>query len=134
MDLNRYIPITNLGELRSYAGCVFSCDLASGTITISQRAVAETIVAKVGVTRNKATTMVVGLNLDMLDPTEHDMEEPFQSLVGHLMWLTTQTRPDILNAVRTVARCTHTPERVHWKAALHVFMYVRFTSIYGITF
>lgn len=64
-DLNRYIPITNLGELRSYAGCVCSRNLASGTITISQRAAAEIIVAKVGVTRNKAATMVVGLNLDM---------------------------------------------------------------------
>ena len=50
------------------------------------------------------------------------------------MWLANQTRPDILNAVRAVARYTHAPKLVHWKAALHILMYVRFTSSYGITF
>ena len=44
-----------------------------------------------------------------------------------------QTRPDNLNAVRAVARYSHAA-LVHWKAALHVLMYVRFTSSYGITF
>ena len=95
---------------------------------------AETIVDKLGVTRTKETSMVVGLRLGDFDPTEPDVDEPFRSLVGHLMWLTNQTRPDILNAVRAVARYSHAPRFVHWKAALHVFKYVRFTSSYGITF
>ena len=92
------------------------------------------MVAKFGVTRNKETPMVVGLRLDHFDPTEPDVDKPFRSLVGHLMWLANQTRPDILNAVRTVARYSHAPKLVHWRAALHVLMYVRFTSGYGITF
>ena len=133
-DLNQYVPITNLGELRLYAGCHFSRDLDAGTITISQQTVAETMVAKFGITRNKETPMVVGLRLDDFDPTEPDVDKPFRSLVGHLMWLANQTRPDILNAVRTVARYSHAPKFVHWQAALHVLMYVRFTSCYGITF
>ena len=36
-DLNQYVPIANLGELRSYAGCRFSRDFDSGTTTISQQ-------------------------------------------------------------------------------------------------
>ena len=78
--------------------------------------------------------MVVGLWLDNFDPTEPDVDEPFRSLVGHLMWLTNQTRPDILNTVRAVARYYHAPKLVHWKAALHILMYIRFTSSYGIPF
>ena len=62
------------------------------------------------------------------------MEEPFRSLVGHFMWLANQTRPDILNAVRAVARYSHAPKRLHWQAAMHVLMYARFTSSFGITF
>ena len=50
------------------------------------------------------------------------------------MWLANQTRPDILNAVRTVARYSHAPKLLHWRAALHVLMYVRLTSGYVITF
>ena len=92
------------------------------------------MVAKFGVTRNKETPTVVGLRLDDFDPTEPDVDKPFRSLVGYLMWLANHTRPDILNAVRTVARYSHAPKLVHWKAALHVLMYVRFTSGYGITF
>ena len=79
--------------------------------------------------------MVVGLRLDDFDRTEPDVDEPLRSLVGHLMWLANQTRPDILNAVRAVAsRYSHAPKLVHWKAALHILVYVRFTSTYGITF
>ena len=44
--------------------------------------------------------MVVGSKLEQFNADEPDVEEPFRSLVGHLMWLANQTRPDILNAVR----------------------------------
>ena len=78
--------------------------------------------------------MVVGLRLDDFDPTEPDVDQPFRSLVGHLIWLANQTRPDILSAVRAVARYFHAPKLLHWKAALRILMYIRFTSSYGITF
>ena len=43
-DLNQYVPITNLGELRLYAGCRFFRDFDSGTVTISQQTAAENMV------------------------------------------------------------------------------------------
>ena len=75
-DLNQYVSITNLGELQLYAGCRFSRDFDSGTITISQQTVAENIVEKFGVTRSEETPMVVGLRLDDFDPTEPDVDVP----------------------------------------------------------
>ena len=50
------------------------------------------------------------------------------------MWLAIQTRPDNLNAERVVASYSHAPMIVHWKAALHVLVFVRFPSTYDITF
>ena len=41
VDLNRYVPITNLKELRWYEGCRFSRDAVLDTVTMSQQAVAE---------------------------------------------------------------------------------------------
>ena len=35
-DFNRLVPINNLGELRWYAGCRYSRDWGTGTLTISQ--------------------------------------------------------------------------------------------------
>ena len=63
-DLDAYVPITNLGELRWYTGCHFKRNRVAGTVKISQQASAEKIVAKLGVTRGKPTSMVVGLRPD----------------------------------------------------------------------
>ena len=114
VDLNRYVPITNLEELRRYASCQFSRDAVLGTVTTSQQAVAEKIVAKFGITPNKETPIiVVGLTLEQFEADETDVEEPFRSLLGPLMLQANQTRPDILNAVRAVARYSHAPKRLH---------------------
>lgn len=131
-DLNDHVPIKNLGDLRLYAGIRFSRDRAAGTITLSRETFASNLVKKFGVTRNKGIPMVVGLKLEEFDAAEPDVLETFRSFVGHLMWLANQTRPDILNAVRAVARNSHAPKSVHWYAALHILMYVRSTrSVWG---
>ena len=44
--------------------CRFSRDAVLGTVTMSQQAAAEKIVAKFGDTQNKETPMVVGLKLE----------------------------------------------------------------------
>ena len=62
---------------RWYAGCRFERDRVVGTVTISQQASAEKIVAKFGVTRGKLTPMVVRLRLDEFDQEEAEVEEPF---------------------------------------------------------
>ena len=47
-DLNRLIPVNNLGELRWYAGCRFSRDWDAGTLTISQQDFAENTATRFG--------------------------------------------------------------------------------------
>ena len=133
-DLNAYVPITSLGELRWYAGCRFEWDRVAGTVKTSQQAFAEKIVAKFGVTRGKPNPMVVGLKLDEFDREKAEVEKSFRSPVGHLMWLANQARPYILNAVRGVARYSHSSKLVHWKTALHILQNIRLTSGHGITF
>ena len=49
---------------------------------------------------------------------EPEGDWPFREVVGSLMWLANQTRPDISDAVRAVARYCHAPKLVHWQAAL----------------
>ena len=66
---------------------VFERDRVADTVKISQQASAEKIVAKFGLTRGKHTPMVVGLRLDEFGQEEAEVEEPFRSLMGHLMWL-----------------------------------------------
>ena len=39
------------------------------------------------------------------------VDVPFREIVGSLMWIATQTWPDIGNAVRAVVRFSHDPNR-----------------------
>ena len=53
---------------------------------------------------------------------------PFREVVGSLMWIANQTRPDISNAVRAVARHSHEPKKSHWKAAQKILNYLLETA------
>ena len=53
---------------------------------------------------------------------------PFREVVESLMWITNQTRPDISNAVRAVARQSHEPKKSHWKAAQKILNYLLETA------
>ena len=53
---------------------------------------------------------------------------PFREVVGSLMWIANQTRPDISNAVRAVARHSHEPKKSHWKAAQKILNYLHETA------
>ena len=76
----------------------------------------------------------VGLKFDEFDVDEETENRPFRELVGGLMWLAISTRPDISNAVRSVARYCSTPKATHWKAALGILAYINGTSHFGITY
>ena len=133
-DLNRAIPVKNLGELKWYGGCRYSRDRERGTLTISQQSFAEELVKKFGVTSVQNVPLRVGLKLEEFDVDEETESWPFRELVGGLMWLAISTRPDISNAVRSVARYCSAPKAIHWKAALGILAYINDTSDFGITY
>ena len=54
-------------------------------------------------------------------------------LVGALIYLATNTRPDICYAVNTVARFMHKPDQQHWEATRKKMRYVAGTADHGIT-
>ena len=120
VDLNRTIPVKNLGDLKLYGGCRDSRDRERGTLTISQQSFAEELMNKFDVTFVQNVPLRVGLKLDELDVDEESESRPFRELVGGLMWLAISTRLDISNAARSVARYCSTPKALHWKAALGI--------------
>ena len=46
-ELNRMVPIKNLGELRWYGGCHYTREREMGTLTISQKTFADELVENV---------------------------------------------------------------------------------------
>ena len=99
VDLNRTIPVKNLGDLKWYGGCRYSRDRKRGTLTISQQNFAEELVKKFRVTSVQSVPLKVGVKLEEYDKNEETESWPFRERVGGLMWLAISTRPDISNAV-----------------------------------
>ncbi|KAI3662213.1 hypothetical protein MP638_002199 [Amoeboaphelidium occidentale] len=59
---------------------------------------------------------------------------PYKSAVGSLMYVSTQTRPDISFAVNQTARFFSNPGNDHWVAVKRIFRYLKSTTDYGITY
>ena len=115
-DLNRLVPINDLGELRWYASCRFSRDWDAGISTISRQAFAENTAARFDVSSGRNTPLSTGLKLEEFNENEPVGDCPFRKL----MWLANQTRPDIANAVRAVARYANQPRELHWRTAIGI--------------
>ena len=111
------VPVKSLGELRFFSGCLYERDGERGTLKISQPTYPIQLVEKYGEKDGKSIPLPAGMRLGGLDENETTGNWPFRELVGPLMWLSTQTRPDIANAVRAVARYYAAPKHVHWQAA-----------------
>ena len=133
-DLNEMVPVKNLGELKWYSACFYERDLERGLLKISQQRFAEELAAEYGIEWGRSVPLSVSVKLDDFDVNEASPDVPFRELVGSLMWLATQTRPDIANAVRAVARYCASPKMVHWNAARGILGYVKRTSWMGLTF
>ena len=118
--LNRMVPVKNLGELRWYGGCHYTCEREMGTLTISQKTFADELVIKFCVTFTQSIPLRVGVKLEEFDEDEKVENWLFRELVGSLMWLSISTCPDIANTVRAVARYCTAPKAIYWKVALGI--------------
>ncbi len=83
-----------------------------------------------------------GLPIDSLAAYSGDMEDPsflrlralYQSVVGSLNWLATNTRPDLAPVTSFLAAYNHNPTQQHMDAALYAIKYIHSTVDYGIAF
>ena len=86
VDVNRTVPVKNLGDLKWYGGCRYSRDRKRDTLTISQQSFAEELMKKLRVTSVQSALLRVRVKLEEFDENEETESWPFRELVG-LMWL-----------------------------------------------
>ena len=111
----------------------------SGQITLCQDAYVRKSIEQLGMQgcRTVTTPLDPGA-VETLVPYEgtapRDQIKLYQSLVGRINYLATQTRCDISFTASALSRFLVNPAPAHIKAAKRVFQYLKGTVIYGITY
>ena len=147
--LKSQFKIDFMGTVNWFLGTHFEwADHSNGALSVhlSQKAFAQNLVE-----RHRLNTVNFnpssspyrsGCPIDSLEAAEVNEKDPsfvrlrraYQSLVGGLNWLATNTRPDVSTAVSFLASYNHCPSKGHMEAALYVVKYLRSTASYGIAF
>ena len=107
------LPTKNLGKVKFLLGCEFIGDREADSIEISQESYTRSVLERFNICRTSSIPASLANDNSSLKENEGAGDVPFREVVGSLMWIASQTRPDISNAVRAVARQSHQPKRSH---------------------
>ncbi|CAB1103450.1 unnamed protein product [Ectocarpus sp. CCAP 1310/34] len=122
------LPTKNLGEVRFFLGCEISRDREAGTIEISQESYIRNVLERFNICRTSSIPASPANDSRSVMEDEEAGDVPFREVVGCLMWIANNTRPETSNAVRTVARHSHEPKKSDWKAAQKILSYLKETA------
>ena len=113
-------------------GSEYKRNREKGTLEISQTQFVRNVVERFGITKTSPIPASPSLDLGHVSNEDPAVDARYREMVGSLMWIANQTRPDIANAVGAVARFSHDPKEVHVKAARKIVEYLGATAHLGL--
>ena len=133
--LEKSFKMDDRGELHWFLGMRIL--RSEDKITVDQEKYIENLLEQFNMTncKPKATPGEVNSKL-VKNNGEHQLVDTklYRSLVGSLLYIGKQTRPDILNVVNQLSRFFEKPDTTHWKAAKDVLRYLKGTINLRLTF
>ncbi|RAN69375.1 hypothetical protein B5P42_31195 [Bacillus sp. SRB_331] len=141
-QLSSKFDITDLGVPTRLLGLRIHRDEKTGSISLDQEEYVKQLLMKFNMfdCNPTSTPQQPGVHLSSLSsPSESEdvlamKQVPYGELVGSLIWLASNTRPDISTAVGSLCRFISNPGRPHWVAAQRVLRYLAGTCSFGITY
>jgi hypothetical protein len=125
--------LTREGTFSEFLGIKFEKNSDDGSINMTQKGLIAKIIEAAGMTDcnpnwTPASTTPIGS-----DPDGEPMSESwnYRSIIGMLLYLTTNTRPDCAFAVSQAARFSHDPKASHATAVKTIIRYLSRTSDKG---
>ena len=101
-NLNKRFPATHLGEATWFMGIEYKRDREKGTLEISQTRFIRNVVERFGITKTSSIPASPSLDLRHVGDEDPAVDASYREMVGSLMWIVNQTRPNIANAVQAV--------------------------------
>lgn len=139
-DLNDAVDYLRANfDIRILKDCTFvglQIERSNLGIFIHQASYATRIIERFKMT--DATTNSIPLpenhNLTTKEPTDSDADCPYREAIGSLMYLATNSRPDILHTVTLLAKFQAQPLLKHWQAVKNLLRYMKATVNYGLLY
>jgi hypothetical protein len=133
--LNENFKMDDRGDLNWFLGMQIL--RSHDKITVDQTKYIETVLQQFNMSDCKAVATPGEVNLKLVKSNEgKKLVDPklYRSLVGYLLFIGKQIRPDILHIVNQLSRFLDKPDESHWKAANHVLRYLKGTTHLRLTF
>jgi hypothetical protein len=125
--------LTKEDSLCEYLGIKFERNDEQGTFTLTQTGLIDKILEATGLTNCNPNHVPCAMQALGSDPEGEPMQETwsYPSIVGMLLYLCTNTRPDISFAVSQVARFSSNAKQSHAKAIKTLVRYLSSTKQFG---
>ena len=115
-------------------GCEYKRDRKKSTLEIWQTQFIRSVLNRFDLSKSSPILIAPSLDLRHVSEEETVVDVLFREIVGSLMWVANQTRPDIANAVRAIAWFSHDLKPIHCKVSHKILEYLNATSDLGLTF
>ena len=111
-NFNKRFPTKHLGEVTWYMSSEYKRDREKGNLEIIPTQIIRNVVERFGITKTSPILASPSLDLGHVSDEDPAVDASYREMVGSLMWIANQARPDITSAVRAVARFSHDPKEV----------------------
>jgi hypothetical protein len=125
--------MTRESSFAEFLGIKFVKDNETGTLTLTQKGLINKIIEATGMENCNPNWVPAAKEGLGIDPDGEPMEEAWnmKSIVGMLLYLSTNSRPDIAYAVSQIGRFTHSPKKSHAAAVKTIVRYLHRTRDKG---
>jgi hypothetical protein len=144
VEFRKVFQISDQGDLHFYLGVKITRDRVKGTTTLSQEQYVDDLLKRFGMSDAKPISSPFDPSqylsyddasdrMDMRKETREQVRH-YQTIVGALLYLSGNTRPDIAFAVNQAARFMSCPGPSHTYAAKRILRYLRGTKHLSLVF
>lgn len=128
-ELATHFKVTTLGDMRHFLGLKVERD-ENGIFHISQIAFIEKLLVQFAMTEAKPSKIPIDTGYNSTDDESKSFEPThlYRSLIGGLLYLSTNTRPDIAAATSILSRKLECPTYRDWQEAKRILRYLKGTK------
>lgn len=125
-------PIKNLGNIQNYLGLHIKRD-KDGNFAINQTKYINKVINNFGLSEAKSSPIPISVSYEKGDDSEILINnEKYQQLIGCLLYISVNTRPDISASVSILAQKVLKPNSEDWNELKRILRYLKGTANYSL--